>query len=234
MGACKIDVIAKGHTNPIGRRVNHNLYGRKQLCSCFDRHILDPQGFLFILSALSCCCLPPCCPAPTPCGFSPEGPTNPLCLARGFNGDSTFRGGALTAAEEGKTSPVTFRRIGGRKAEEGPCSCCCCCLLAPEADTSPPPPPPPDFSENPEKEAVSGTLAPNACRRAFSCFAWTDRKWRSSSCHLISSRPNLDRVARGLAEDLGAICKNPAELTAFNRFRRDTKAELCGRSINNP
>lgn len=27
MGACKIDVIAKGHTNPIGRRVNHNLYG---------------------------------------------------------------------------------------------------------------------------------------------------------------------------------------------------------------
>jgi hypothetical protein len=35
-------------------------------------------------------------------------------------------------------------------------------------------------------------------------------------------------------DDLGAICKKPTELTAFNRFRRETKAELWGRSISRP
>lgn len=33
---------------------------------------------------------------------------------------------------------------------------------------------------------------------------------------------------------LGAMCRNPAELTAFNRFRRETKAELWGSSMRSP
>lgn len=36
--------------------------------------------------------------------------------------------------------------------------------------------------------------APIACRRAFSCLAWTARKCEMSSCHLISSRPIFDLV----------------------------------------
>ena len=80
--------------------------------------------------------------------------------------------------------PVTLRRIGGREPAVGGR------LALPSAGLS-------VVAENPEKGVVS---APNACRRAFSCFAWTVRKWRSSSCHLISSRPSLDRVARGPAD----------------------------------
>jgi hypothetical protein len=56
------------------------------------------------------------------------------------------------------TSPVTFRRIGGRKAEEGG-------LPEPRADVSG------AFSVvavKPEKGVVS---APRACLRAFSCLA---------------------------------------------------------------
>lgn len=36
------------------------------------------------------------------------------------------------------------------------------------------------------------------------------------------------------ANGLGAMCRNPAELTAFSRFRREMKAELCGRSMSKP
>lgn len=34
--------------------------------------------------------------------------------------------------------------------------------------------------------------------------------------------------------DFGAICKNPAELTALSLFRRETKAELWGSNIKRP
>jgi len=124
----------------------------------------------------------------------------------------------MTGGGGGASPPVTRRRIEGRET----------------AIVGRFPPMSRDLSvvvEKPEEGVVS---VPNACRRAFSCLPWTDRKWRRSSCHLISSRPSLDRVDRGPAVDLGAICKKPAEFTAFNRFRRDTKAELCGSNINSP
>ena len=44
---------------------------------------------------------------------------------------------------------------------------------------------------------------------------------------------NGQRIER-FAHDFGAICKNPAELTAFRRFRRETKAVLWGKSIKIP
>jgi hypothetical protein len=133
------------------------------------------QGFLVVLTNLGCFEL--CACGGGLCGCST------LCpLALGFKGDKTFRGGILTGGGRGRPSPpVTLRRIGGREpAVVGR-------FALPSAGFS-------VVAENPEKGVVS---APNACRRAFSCFAWTVRKWRSSSCHLISSRPSLDRVARG-------------------------------------
>ena len=96
---------------------------------------------------------------------------------------------------------------------------------------------------------------PRACRRAFSCFICTARKCCSSSCHLMSSRASLERVEERLPTvlvssqnpsepcvewtsegtyDLGAMCRKPAELTAFRRLRRERKAELCGNSISSP
>lgn len=106
-------------------------------------------------------------------------------LARGFSGDSTpdpervgkpgFMGIGI--------SPVTFRRTGGRIEDDAPVPWV---RLTPgEVSLGL------SLSENPENGVVS---VPRACRRAFSCFACTDRKCRSSSCHLISSRPILDRV----------------------------------------
>jgi hypothetical protein len=105
-------------------------------------------------------------------------------LALGFKGDKTLRGGTATGGGGRPSPPVTLRRIGGREPTVVGR------LALPSAGLS-------VVAENPEKDVVS---APNACRRAFSCFAWTVRKWRSSSCHLISSRPSLDRVARGPAD----------------------------------
>ena len=136
-------------------------------------------------------------------GSAPKALAHFVLSALGFNGDSTFLGGAPTPVlappavtlEGSGMSPVTLRRIGGRILDV-PCPGCCfpAPALTPRAEVSPPPP---DFSENPENDAVS--VPPSACRRAFSCFAWTERKCRRSSCHLISSRPSLDRVASGPA-----------------------------------
>jgi len=174
------------------------------------------QGFLLTLNDRGCFELGACVWVDGGlCSVEGNSTLGPLAL--GFNGDRTFRGGIETGSG-GTSPPVTFRRKGGREAE----------------DPGRPTPVSAGFSvvaANPEKGVVS---APNACRRAFSCLDWTDRKWRSSSCHLISSRPSLDRVERGPADDLGAICKKPAEFTAFSRFRSDTKAELCGSNISSP
>jgi hypothetical protein len=142
------------------------------------------QGFLLTLSDRGCLELCACtCVAAGLCGFSAEGSSPLWPLALGFNGDRTFRGGTVMGSG-GASLPVTLRRRGGREAEVPGR------LTPTSAGFS-------AVAENPEKGVVS---APNACRRAFSCLAWTDRKCRSSSCHFISSRPSLDRVERGPAD----------------------------------
>lgn len=119
------------------------------------------------------------------CGLSAEGMMPPLDL--GFKGDNTFRGGTVIAGNVGTSLPVTFRRIAGRAAaDEGG-------RPGPREESA-------GFScaaENPEKGVES---APNACLRDFSCLPCTDLKCRRSSCHLMSSRPSLDRVERGPAD----------------------------------
>ena len=50
------------------------------------------------------------------------------------------------------------------------------------------------------KDVVS---VPRAWRRAFSCLTWTVRKCCKSSCHLMSSRPSLERVEEMLLTALG-------------------------------
>ena len=57
-----------------------------------------------------------------------------------------------------------------------------------------------------------------------------DRRNRTSA---IVSRFCWDDKERR-ADGLGAMCRNPAEFTAFSRFRREMKAELCGRSMSKP
>ena len=41
-------------------------------------------------------------------------------------------------------------------------------------------------------------------------------------------------VSSSETHDLGAMCKKPAEFTAFKRLRRETNAVLCGSSISSP
>lgn len=95
-------------------------------------------------------------------------------------------------------------------------------------------------------------LDPESFLRAFSCLICTVRKWESSSPHLISSRTSLDRedkvaaellrareinipgITKKAAYGLGAMCRKPAELTAFSRLRRATNAVLCGKSMSRP
>jgi hypothetical protein len=99
--------------------------------------------------------------------------SKPVCLALGLRGERAGRAGG------GVGSPVTRRRIGGWLPSAS----------RDEEDSA-------DLESKPEKGRLS---VPRACRRAFSCFAWTARKWLRRSCHLISSRPILERVASGLA-----------------------------------
>lgn len=90
---------------------------------------------------------------------------NPFCLALGFNGDNASRPDTPACAPVGGvgSAPVTRRRMEG-----------------PDADAVPLPPSV-SFDDdgsavlvsNPAKGRLS---APRACRRAFSCFAWTARK----------------------------------------------------------
>lgn len=114
--------------------------------------------------------------------------------AFGFSGEST-----ALVREGGRAGspPVTLRRIGGRRDDGGV-----------DVDTagggiaggrS--------LIENPANGVVS---VPSACRRAFSCRPWTSRKWASSSCHLMSSRPSLDRVDEMFAIVLYmvSLCRN--------------------------
>lgn len=151
--------------------------------------------------------------------------------AFGFSGESTplVREGGRAGSP-----PVTLRRIGGRSDDGGAGVDIAGGGFAGGRS----------LIENPAKGVVS---VPSACRRAFSCRPWTSLKWARSSCHLMSSRPSLDRVDEIFAivldagmllvekaqrwnnectHDLGAMWRNPAEFTALSRFRSDTKAEL--------
>lgn len=100
--------------------------------------------------------------------------------ALGFNGD---KAGGLVGST---TCPsLTFRRTVGRPgATLGPPTT----LIDGRVSTV-----------NPD-----GPSPPNACRRAFSCRICTARKWERSSCHLMSSRASLDRVA---IVETAALCK---------------------------
>ena len=109
-------------------------------------------------------------PGPAPVPFIPEGPR-----ALGFRGESA------PARPPGTTLSVTLRRICGRADcppdDDGALA------LPIELWLAAPPVAP--------KEEVKELLS--LWRRAFSCLACSDRKCVRSSCHLISSRPNLDR-----------------------------------------
>ena len=117
--------------------------------------------------------------------------TVPFCtgatLALGFRGDrAPGLPGVGTAIGLSGSSPVTLLRSGARPTARG------------RPALSVPGPLPPDESPPLSVSGISMSVeesAPNACRRAFSCLACTDRKCDSSSCHLISSRPILDLVA---------------------------------------
>lgn len=109
--------------------------------------------------------------------------------ARGLRGDSTLprangdvgpdcTGVAFAAAALTVISPVTLRRIRGLPPGRPMRS-----VGSLGRSTS-----------EKKGESDSDVSAPMACRLAFSCFDCTARKCCNSSCHLISSRPILDRV----------------------------------------
>lgn len=61
-----------------------------------------------------------------------------------------------------------------------------------------------------------------------------DRATRGETALYSENIITSSKTVLGSTHDLGAICRKPAELTAFRRLRRDTKAELCGKSIKIP
>lgn len=147
---------------------------------------LHNHDFLFNVNVRGGC-FPCACPGNVGlvggCAFARLDASNPL-RAFGFSGEST-----PLVREGGRAgSPVTLRRIGGRSAGVD---------VATGGG---------GFAggrsliENPAKGVVS---VPSACRRAFSCRPWTSRKCARSSCHLMSSRPSLDRVDEMFAIVLG-------------------------------
>lgn len=150
------------------------------MCHLFPREIERPRCF--------CACVK------TAAGFRFEGalvleamsPVKaPGTLALGFKGDSApalDEAGCIGTILLGTvTSPVTRLRIGGRPVG----------VDLPFSKSL-------IFSSG--KPRIGDESFPKACLLDFSCFAWTDRKWRRSSCHLISSRLIFDRVPRGLIE----------------------------------
>jgi hypothetical protein len=128
------------------------------------------------------------------CGRAGPPPSNPFCLDLGFNGESApdDEGGLIIPASD--NPPTTPPPPGGPIT-----------FLLPG--------PPPVFLPTPKpgelaceepglarsrsfaKSSESGEEStPRFCLLAFSCLAWTERKCWRSSCHLISSLPNFDRV----------------------------------------
>jgi hypothetical protein len=103
-------------------------------------------------------------------------------LALGLSGDNVPGLGVGTAVGLSGSSPVTLLRSGVRPTARER-----------EALSVPGPLPPNGSLASIKSEGVEVSV-PSACRRAFSCLAWTNRKCDKSSCHLISSRPILDLV----------------------------------------
>lgn len=124
-------------------------------------------------------------------GAGPPPLSNPFCLDLGFSGDSTpdLEGGLIIPTSGNPPppgGPITF-------------------LLPrpPLPAFLPAPNPGWPACEEPElvwslsfaKSSERGEKsAPRFCLLAFSCLAWTERKCWRSSCHLMSSLPNFDRV----------------------------------------
>ena len=198
---------------------------------CHIYFLASPSVVLLGCTCLCCACNDP--PSGLPCGgglLDPPDPVpvwlinadanKPVCRDRGFSGDNTG-----LVAPWPAPSPDVFPLIPGLNPPPS--------RDAPSTLTAPPLPLLSDESSPPNATDES---EPSARRRAFSWRSWTDRKCERSSCHLISSRPAvLDREEICPPKDpFGAICKNPAELTALRRFRSDTNAELCGSSIKRP
>jgi hypothetical protein len=171
--------------------------------------------------------------------------TTGAALAFGFNGEGEFTAYETKLFPEApargpvRDPSVTLRRICGLVFGE---------LEAMLNDT-----PLPRF----ELPAIyDATLSP---RRAFSCFACTDRKCDRRSCHFIpSSLPNFDRMVEGCGwvalgcgsmiiregslatyrivtyASLAGVWRKPSELTAPRRFRNEIKALLCGSNMRRP
>jgi len=153
--------------------------------------------FLAKLSVRFCFCTsPPGCGGLCG-GTGPPPPSNPFCLDLGFNGDNApgLEGGPIIPASDNPTpgGPITFL------------------LPRPPPTFLLPPNPGGPVCEGPglvrsrsfARSSESGEeSAPRFCLLAFSCLAWTDRKCWRSSCHLISSLPNFDRVEEMVATAL--------------------------------
>jgi len=142
----------------------------------------------------------------------PPPPSNPFCRALGFNGDSApgLGGGPIIPASDNPTpgGPITF--------------------LLPRPPLTFLPPPNPDGpvceeaglvrSRSFARSSESGEeSAPRFCLLAFSCLAWTERKCWRSSCHLISSLPNFDRV-----EEMLPTALRPRADQEHNKQKLDT------------
>jgi len=167
------------------------------------------------------------------CGAGPPPPSNPFCLDLGFSGDSTpVLEGGLNIPTSGNPPPP-----GGPITLFLPRPPTPAFLLAPNPGRPACDEPWLVLSLSFAKSSERGDKStPRFCLLAFSCLAWTERKCWRSSCHLMSSLPNFDRVAETppTVDDFGAICKKPEELTALSLFLKETNAELCGNSINRP
>ena len=123
--------------------------------------------------------------------MDPPPPSNPFCLDLGFNGDNA------PGLEEG---PIIPDSDNPTPIPGGPTT-----FLLPRPPLTfllPPNPGGPvceeaglvrsrSFARSSESGEES---APRFCLLAFSCLAWTERKCWRSSCHLISSLLNFDRV----------------------------------------
>jgi len=170
--------------------------------------------FLAKLSDRFCFCTSPPAVGGLCGGATPPPPSNPFCLDLGFNGDRTpvLDGGRIiptSGSPPPPGGPITFLLPGPPPPE-----------FFPAPNPSGPPCEDPGLvrSRSFARSSESGEeSAPRFCLLAFSCLAWTERKCWRSSCHLISSLPNFDRVEEifPTVDAFGAICKKPEELTAY-------------------
>ena len=171
-------------------RKRNGRMGQQSITHVASRESPRPTYFLTKLSARFGLCAGPPDDGGLCGGTVPPPPSNPFCLDLGFNGDSAvdLEGGPIIPGSDNPPPPG-----------------CPITLFLPR--------PPPTFLPAPNpggpvceeaglvrsrsfaRSSESGDESvPRFCLLAFSCFAWTERKYWRSSCHLISSLPNFDRV----------------------------------------